>query len=206
VPRLRHAVGPRPQPLPAHGRGCALVQESFDALLPDDEDLLAALDALEFNTYVLRFRAGIGCTGAGPSGRYPATLLDLTTRLPADLRRPALRALADGRHTMSHWLRHLGEGRSLLPEDIQEDTLAALVRVYVDRHEDVDELSATCAACGLERPWRRRPPLGAWKDIPGKVPLEGEPPWYDLPPQFFAVCPHCGAEQWQWTHLRQPVT
>jgi hypothetical protein len=38
--------------------------------------------------------------------------------------------------------------------------------------------------------------------LDGKRPLEGPPPWYDLP-CFFQVCPGCGASPFDmdWAHL-----
>jgi hypothetical protein len=58
-----------------------------------------------------------------------------------------------------------------------------------------------CRQCGLESPCHKRPPLSEWKLLPGKVPLEGPSPWYDLP-DFFEAGPGCGAKlfniDWPW--------
>jgi hypothetical protein len=42
--------------------------------------------------------------------------------------------------------------------------------------------------------------------LPGKIPLQGPPPWYDLP-EFFQVCPNCGASRFEadWPHLVQDL-
>jgi hypothetical protein len=59
----------------------------------------------------------------------------------------------------------------------------------------------------LEYPCHRTPPLSAWKVLPGKVPLRGPPPWYDLP-DFFDACPGCGAptREIDWPGLVAPNT
>jgi hypothetical protein len=97
----------------------------------------------------------------------------------------------------SAWLDHLLHGRCRLPELAPEackDLLLAWPSPEVDG-------GMVCRHCGLEYPKHRHPPLREWKVLPGKTPLEGPPPWYDLP-EFFASCPHCGASRFEidWPH------
>src|SRR5262249_7332955 len=58
-----------------------------------------------------------------------------------------------------------------------------------------------CRQCGLEYPKHRHPPMNEWRVLPGKVPLQGPPPWYDLP-EVFQTCPNCGASRFEidWRH------
>jgi hypothetical protein len=61
-----------------------------------------------------------------------------------------------------------------------------------------------CTACGLEYPRHKSPPLSEWRLLPDKRPLEGAPPWYDLP-ELFHACPCCGQSPcgsgMDWPHL-----
>jgi hypothetical protein len=56
----------------------------------------------------------------------------------------------------------------------------------------------------LEYPHRQMP-ISEWKVLPGKIPREGPPPWYDVP-DFFRACPGCGAStlETDWAHLPIP--
>src|SRR5262249_23256354 len=88
------------------------------------------------------------------------------------------------------WLRGLGNGRSRLPALLPE-AMKGLLLAWLSPEADG---GMVCRGCGLEYPRHKYPPLGQWKVLPGKRPLEGPPPWYDLP-EFFAACPHCGGSR-----------
>jgi hypothetical protein len=95
------------------------------------------------------------------------------------------------------WLRGLRDGWSRLPE-LPPETTQALLLAWLSPEAD---RGMTCRHCGLEYPRHKSPPLSEWKLLPGKRPLEGPPPWYDLP-EFFAACPGCGGSRfeadWPW--------
>ena len=185
------------------------VGERFAELLAHRESLELALDLLARNLDLLAWCAEQGWTEqayvAFWARRWPDRLLDFLKRLPCALHLPVLRALCDRRHPLERWGQHLADGSSSLPDGLSQDVLVSLVRVYLDRREEIDGVAMTCKTCSLERPTRKLPPLREWKILPGKVPLEGPPPWYDLPPDLFAACPHCGSKEFEWTHLR-PAT
>ena len=98
----------------------------------------------------------------------------------------------------SRWLQDLLDGRCRMPElsaEAGKELLLAWLSPEV-------EGAYVCMQCGLEYPKHRSPPLSEWKVLPGKTPLVGEPPWYDLP-EFFHACPNCGASCFDidWPHL-----
>jgi hypothetical protein len=96
------------------------------------------------------------------------------------------------------WLNDLLEARCRLPElapEAGKDLLLAWLSPEA-------EGGTVCRQCGLEYPQHRHPPMREWKLLPGKTPMEGPPPWYDLP-EFFRACPNCGASRYDmdWPHL-----
>ncbi len=97
------------------------------------------------------------------------------------------------------WLDELFEGRWRLPE-VSPAVMKALLLTRLS--PECDDYDWVCLGCGLCYPQRRTPPLSEWKILPGKVPMVGQPPWYDLP-CFFPSCPHCGADTLRgtWAHL-----
>jgi hypothetical protein len=115
----------------------------------------------------------------------------------------AMQAVADDPKALDHWplltwMDSVRSGTSRLPE-LSAEVSAALIRAWLS--SELDERQWTCKQCGLLRPCRKQPPMNTWKLLPGRYPLKGPPPWYDLPPDFFAVCPACGAEDADWSHL-----
>jgi hypothetical protein len=70
---------------------------------------------------------------------------------------------------------------------------------------ECDGRGRVCRRCGLGYPCHATSPLSTWKVQPGKVPLQGPPPWYDLP-DFFAACSGCGtsAREIDWPGLVAP--
>lgn len=97
------------------------------------------------------------------------------------------------------WFRDLAEGRCGLPE-LSAGAAKALLLAWVSPHRDA--WNRVCRRCGLGYPSHKAPPLSEWKALPGRVPLQGPPPWYDLP-DFFTGCPGCGASvlEMDWAHL-----
>jgi hypothetical protein len=96
------------------------------------------------------------------------------------------------------WLRDLSRGWCRLPKltpEAMKDLLLAWLSPEATRGQ-------ICRQCGLEYPLPRLPPSSEWKLLPGKRPMEGHPPWYDLP-EFFQECPGCGASRFNmdWPHL-----
>ena len=103
----------------------------------------------------------------------------------------------DFRGPYARWLGDLEEGRCRLPQ-LKPEAMKGLLLAWLS--DEVD-FAFVCTGCGLEYPHHRAPPLSAWKCLPGKRPLVGPPPWYDLP-TFFRACPHCGASDYdvEWSH------
>jgi hypothetical protein len=97
------------------------------------------------------------------------------------------------------WFRDLFQGRCRLPE-LAPATMKELLVKWLS--PDCDPMTRLCRGCGLQYPQPRDPPLNEWKLLPGKEPLVGPPPWYDLP-AFFPSCPGCGASMsdFDWSHL-----
>jgi hypothetical protein len=155
------------------------------AELLDDEGLLAAVETLDAVLAMMRWCAernfGEGAYAVKWGRRFPMVLVDLIARLPEDARRPALEALTDRHHPLRHWLQHLADGRSLLPDALSEQALASLARVYLDHREEIYFLNEVCIGCGLERPTK--------KDLS----------------DFFPTCPHCGHKEYQSVNLREPT-
>ena len=108
--------------------------------------------------------------------------------------------VTQNRGPLARWLGDLREGRCRLPELSPEVMKAALLAWF---HPDID-YSKVCNHCGLEYPDLKAPPMNEWRVLPGKVPQEGPPPWYDLP-RVFDVCPGCGASTYDitWSHLTE---
>jgi len=106
----------------------------------------------------------------------------------------ALRDVKQGPY--KDWLWHLEIGWSRLPV-IKPEAMKALLLTWLS--PQVDDLSRVCKRCGLEYPSHKSPPMSEWKVLPGKRPLEGLPPWYDLP-EFFHACPGCGASRYEITY------
>ena len=98
----------------------------------------------------------------------------------------------------ANWLTNLREGMCRLPEltsSAMKEVLLALLSPEADQ-------GMVCRQCGLEYPQHKDPPLSQWKLLPGRQPMEGPSPWYDLP-YLFAACPGCGAsrDEVDWPHL-----
>jgi hypothetical protein len=96
---------------------------------------------------------------------------------------------ADGGGPYPEWFWYLCEGQSDLPE-MTPEAMKAVLLAWLSPERDW--LGRVCRQCGLEYPTHKYPPMSQWKLLPGKVPWEGPPPWYDLP-DFFTACPGCGA-------------
>jgi hypothetical protein len=98
------------------------------------------------------------------------------------------------------WLQHVVDGWCRLPE-VSPEAGQALLLAWLSPEVDG---GTVCKHCGLEYPHHRKPPLSEWKVLPSKIPLQGPPPWYDLP-EFFQACPSCGASRFEmdWPHLIQ---
>jgi hypothetical protein len=90
------------------------------------------------------------------------------------------------------WLRGLRDGWSRLPE-LPAVTMRNLMLAWLSPEADG---GMVCRACGLESPRHKSPPLSEWKLLPGRAPLVGPPPWYDLP-ELFAACPGCGGSRYE---------
>jgi hypothetical protein len=101
---------------------------------------------------------------------------------------------------MRQWMRNLQEGHCRLPELTPEAMKAALLSWF---RPDLD-CGKVCNRCGLEYPDLKPPPLNEWRLLPGRIPFEGPPPWYDLP-RLFDACPNCGASTYDttWSHLTE---
>jgi hypothetical protein len=97
------------------------------------------------------------------------------------------------------WFRDLVAGNCRLPE-VGPGAMKALLLAWLS--PECDGFARVCRQSGLEYPCHKSPPLTEWKVLPGKVPLQGPPPWYDLP-DFFEACPGCGASllDFDWSHL-----
>jgi hypothetical protein len=110
--------------------------------------------------------------------------------LPAE--RPGLSVYEAQRWGWLHgWLIAATRLECRLPPDVAPDALGRVIRVYLERYTEVAIPGRdVCSGCGLERP-RRHVPMDQWKVLPGKVPGEGPPPWYEHQ-DFFPACPHCG--------------
>jgi hypothetical protein len=96
------------------------------------------------------------------------------------------------------WHSHLSRGWCRMPElspEVGKELLLAWLSPQVDG-------SMVCGQCGLEYPKHRHPPMSEWRVLPCKIPLQGPPPWYDLP-EFFQACPNCHASRFEadWPHL-----
>lgn len=96
------------------------------------------------------------------------------------------------------WLGDLFRGNCRLPE-LAPETMKQLLLAWLS--PDCDVFTPVCRNCGMLYPNRR----WSWKELkllPGKVPFEGSPPWYDVP-EFFHSCPACGASSRDidWSHF-----
>jgi hypothetical protein len=90
------------------------------------------------------------------------------------------------------WFADLGDGFCRLPQ-LPAAAMKELLLAWLSPQCDG---GLVCWHCGLEYPRHRTPPLNAWKVLPGRVPLQGSPPWYDLP-EFFRACPGCGTSTYE---------
>jgi hypothetical protein len=97
------------------------------------------------------------------------------------------------------WFGDLAQERCRLP-DLAPAAMKAVLLAWLS--PECDWGARVCRQCGLEYPCHKSPPLSEWKVLPGKIPLEGPPPWYDLP-DFFEACPGCGASlrDFDWASL-----
>jgi hypothetical protein len=100
------------------------------------------------------------------------------------------------------WVRNLQFGRCRLPELTPEVMKAVLFSWF---HPDIEN-EMTCNHCGLAYPHLNPGPQSTWRRLPGKIPFESPPPWYDLP-RVFDACPCCGASTYDmtWSHLTQEM-
>jgi len=96
------------------------------------------------------------------------------------------------------WTHDLYLGRCRMPE-LSPETIKAVLLAWLSPEADG---GMVCRGCGLEYPRHRSPPMNQWRVLPGKIPLQGPPPWYDLP-EFFQACPNCGTSRFEidWPHL-----
>ncbi len=101
---------------------------------------------------------------------------------------------------LRRWLDSVLDGSSRLPDSLAPETTCALVRAWLQPGQT--SWHHVCLGCGLSRPHQDTKDL-PWKVLPGKVPLQGPPPWYDRP-DFFQNCPHCGSCEATWAHLNRP--
>jgi hypothetical protein len=101
------------------------------------------------------------------------------------------------------WFRALFDGCCRLPE-LAPAAMKELLVAWLS--PDCDHMTRVCRGCGLLYPHPGLPSLRDLKLLPGKVPLVGPPPWYDLP-VFFPSCPGCGASNLEidWSHLVDQV-
>jgi hypothetical protein len=106
--------------------------------------------------------------------------------------------LPDSGSPLIAWLDDLYDGRCRLPV-LTPETMKALLLAWLSPQVDG---GMVCRHCGLEYPQHKAPPMSEWRLLPGKKPLEGPPPWYDLP-EFFPCCPCCGGSclEIDWPHL-----
>jgi hypothetical protein len=118
--------------------------------------------------------------------------------LEASMRAAIADPKALDRWPLMTWATSVWNGTSRLPQ-LSGKVSAELIRAWLSPEKD--GCHWTCRQCGLLRPCRKQPPMNTWKLLPGRFPLEGRRPWYDLPPDFFAVCPACGAGEVDWSHL-----
>jgi hypothetical protein len=101
---------------------------------------------------------------------------------------------------LRRWLDSLLDGSSQLPDGLAPETVRALLAALLQPKQT--SYHRVCLGCGLSRPHLDTRGL-PWKVLPGKVPCQGPPPWYDVP-DFFPACPHCGSDQSTWAHLNRP--
>lgn len=100
---------------------------------------------------------------------------------------------------LDSWIRHIADFDCRVPPDVKPETTRSLVDVYLHHLDQVDTFDMVCTTCGLCRPSHKRPPYSEWRVLPGKTPMVGDPPWYDLP-EFFRDCPNCGTHDMMWRH------
>jgi len=180
---------------------------TIDKLEGIDDTALAALIPFLLDRWNWYVRAVRDSTARPESKaeerRWPAVLALFFERLPSELRASVAvsKALTDdgprGNPWLRRWLMEVVGLRSRIPPDISFAVMGELTDLYTHRGEEIDSYFPVCDGCGLRRPAHRHPPLSEWKLLPGRTPLVGEPPWYDLP-EFFDSCPHCGTKEWMW--------
>jgi hypothetical protein len=128
-----------------------------------------------------------------------AEALPLMSREDAERVKSAIQAFAETQDgPYRRWFAHLFEGACRLP-NLTPEAMKAVLLVWFS--PECDNLEWVCLTCGLAWPKHRHPPIGEWKPLPGRVPLVGEPPWYELR-EFFPTCPHCGTphSNGMWAH------
>jgi hypothetical protein len=138
-----------------------------------------------------------------PLRRTPRALATFLDRLPARMRCPVLRAgltepddVHTGRTWLDCWLRDVCALDSRIPPDIDPEAFSRVLDVFLARRQEVASFFGLCPATGLRLPRVKSPATGpVWMVLPGKTPLVGPPPWYDVP-EFFVSCPGCGAEKY----------
>jgi hypothetical protein len=99
---------------------------------------------------------------------------------------------------LRRWVLNLQEGRCRLPEltpPVMKAVLFSWFRPGID-------FEMTCNQCGLAYPHLDPGPTSSWRILPGRIPHQSPPPWYDLP-RVFDACPNCGAstDDITWSHL-----
>ena len=145
-----------------------------------------------------------------PLRRFPRVLRRLIEHTPQNLRAailtedslgltPPPRGVIPPLAWLDTWIRGIAYIDSRLPQDIKPEVVRSLLDVFLNRYDQVDSFDLVCTACGLCRPDHKFPPYNEWRLLPGKTPMVGDPPWYDLP-EFFRDCPHCGTHDMMWRH------
>ena len=100
---------------------------------------------------------------------------------------------------LHYWVMNLADLDCRLPPDLKPQTMGAVLEVFLHQFDLMDTSTEVCTACGLRLPTHKSPPYNEWRLLPGKTPMVGDPPWYDLP-EFFRGCPHCGTKDMMWRH------
>jgi hypothetical protein len=93
---------------------------------------------------------------------------------------------------LTRWVWDLVNLRSRVPPGIDPEAFGQVVLIHLERRREMNSFHGVCPRTGLRVPRVKRHPGDPWKVLPGKVPCQGPPPWYDCP-EFFSTCPGCGA-------------
>jgi hypothetical protein len=146
-----------------------------------------------------------------PLRRTPKALATFLDRLPDAMRVPVLRSgliksdnrLDLERTWLGRWLYDVCELDCRIPPDIDREAFGSVLDVFLTRREGIDHYFNLCPATGLRVPRvGKQDGTHPWKVLPGKTPLVGPPPWYDVP-EFFAACPGCGADKYGTLRCQQ---